>query len=70
MNEHYGQHLQLGVFRFGIIGQLLQTPLEKGMLLPALRQLSEKEWQHPISGQKVRYHWTTLERWYYLLTAS
>lgn len=65
MNEHYGQHLQLGAFRFGIIGQLLQTPLEKGVLLPALRQLSEKEWQHPISGQKVRYHWSTLERWYY-----
>ena len=35
------------------------------MLSPALRQLSEKEWQHPISGQKVLYNWTTLERWYY-----
>jgi hypothetical protein len=56
LNEHYGQHLQLGAFRFGIIGKLLQTPLGKGMLLPTLRQLSEKEWQHPISGQKVRYH--------------
>ncbi|MCX6129488.1 MAG: DDE-type integrase/transposase/recombinase [Proteobacteria bacterium] len=66
MNENYDPHLQLGAFRFGIIGQLLQSPLEKGTLLPALKDLSAKEWVHPIKGQKVRFHWTTLERWYYL----
>ena len=65
MNENYDSHLQIGAFRFGIIGQLLQIPLEKGMLLPALQELSAKEWIHPMSAQKVRFHWTTLERWYY-----
>ena len=66
MNENYDPHLQLGAFRFGIIGQLLQAPLlEKGELVPALKELSAQDWLHPIKSHKVRYHWTTLERWYY-----
>ena len=65
MNENYSNHLRIGAFRYGIIGHLLQAPVDRGSLISALKELSEKQWIHPISGKKVSYHWTTIERWYY-----
>lgn len=52
-------------FRFGVIGALLSNPPEPGELRSRLKQLSETEWKHPISGMKFRVSLPTVERWYY-----
>jgi putative transposase len=51
--------------RFAIIGPLLAAPPAKGELQAALRELSARSWQHPVSGRPVRFGMSTLERWYY-----
>ena len=52
-------------FRFGIIGSLLTAPLEPGELNTELHRLSLKTWQHPFTGEPVRYGKSTIECWYY-----
>jgi transposase InsO family protein len=51
--------------RFAIIGPLLAAPPAKGELQAALRELSARSWQHPVSGERVRFGMSTLERWFY-----
>jgi putative transposase len=51
--------------RFAIIGPLLAAPPPKGQLQAALRELSERTWQHPVTGKPVRFGLSTLERWFY-----
>jgi putative transposase len=51
--------------RFAIIGPLLAAPPPKGQLQAALRGLSERTWQHPVTGKPVRFGLSTLERWFY-----
>src|SRR5215468_4223094 len=50
--------------RFAIIGPLLAAPPLKGELQAMLRALSARTWQHPVSGQPIRFGVSTLERWY------
>ena len=50
--------------RFAIIGPLLAAPPPKGELQAMLRALSARTWQHPVSGQPIRFGVSTLERWY------
>jgi transposase InsO family protein len=52
-------------FRFSIIGPLLSAPPENGALLEALKDLSKKEWRHPITGVPVYFSVATIERWFY-----
>jgi putative transposase len=56
--------------RFAIIGPLLASPPAKGRLQAALRELSERTWQHPVSGRPVRFGISTLERWLYAARAG
>ena len=56
--------------RFAIIGPLLAAPPAKGHLQTALRELSERSWQHPVSGQPVRFGLSTLERWFHAARAA
>jgi putative transposase len=51
--------------RFAIVGPLLAAPPAKGELQAALRALSARLWQHPISGEPVRFGMSTIERWYH-----
>jgi putative transposase len=51
--------------RFAIVGPLLAAPPAKGRLQAALKELSERTWQHPVSGRPVRFGVSTLERWFY-----
>ena len=51
--------------RFAIIGPLLAAPPGRGDLQDALRGLSQRSWQHPISGRPIRFGVSTLERWFY-----
>ena len=52
-------------FRFGVIGSLLTTPLEKGELKSEVKRLAGKAWKHPFTEEPVRYGESTIERWYY-----
>ena len=57
-------------FRFSIIGPLLAAPPQPGELQAELRRLAEKQWLHPVTGEAVRFGFSTLERWYYKARAE
>jgi hypothetical protein len=52
-------------FRFGVVGSLLIGPKDEGGLQSEWKRLADKVWQHPITGEAVRYGASTIERWYY-----
>ena len=52
-------------FRFAIVGPLLAAPPPPGQLGETLQQLAEKSWRHPVTGEPVRFGFSTLERWYH-----
>jgi len=51
--------------RFQIIGQLLGAPAEPGELATRIAELAQRPWQHPSTGDVVRFSAKTIERWYY-----
>jgi len=51
--------------RFAVVGALLAAPPKQGDLQEALTALAQREWQHPTSGEPVRFARSTIERWYY-----
>lgn len=51
--------------RFSIIGPLLAAPPPRRELRQALRDLASRSWVHPVTGEPVRFAYSTLERWYY-----
>jgi putative transposase len=52
-------------FRFSVIGPLLSAPPEPGQLRADLAQVVSKTYRHPISGARVCFGLSTVERWYY-----
>ncbi len=52
-------------FRFSVVGPLLAAPPGRGALRAQLRRLAAGAWVHPITGRRVRYGVSTIERWYY-----
>jgi hypothetical protein len=58
-------HQQWAQFRFGVIGPLLAAPPSRGQLQAELDALAAKTWRHPITGRKVQWGRSTIERWYY-----
>jgi hypothetical protein len=65
MSENGSGHQRWAHLRFAVVGPLLAAPPGKGELKVELRELAEKSWCHPISGQQVRFGFSTIERWYY-----
>jgi hypothetical protein len=51
--------------RFQIIGPLLASPPESGELGARLDELASKTYVHPITGGRVRFGRSTIERWLY-----
>ncbi|MEM9462432.1 MAG: IS481 family transposase [Myxococcota bacterium] len=51
--------------RFCVVGPLLAAPPARGELQTALRELANKTWTHPTTGEPVEFAASTLERWYY-----
>jgi transposase InsO family protein len=51
--------------RFQIIGQLLAAPPEAGELGARIAELAGRRWQHPTTGDVVRFSAKTIERWFY-----
>ena len=58
-------HERWARFRFSVIGPLLAAPPERGDLQEQLKNLAAKKWHHPISGQRVQFGLSTIERWFY-----
>jgi putative transposase len=58
-------HERWAHLRFGVIGQLLAAPPAKGELKAAITALAARTWQHPTTGDPVRFGFATIERWYY-----
>ncbi len=52
-------------FKFAVVGPLLAGPPDPGDLRTALQALSERTWSHPITEARVRFGFSTIERWYY-----
>jgi len=40
-------------FRFSVVGPLLAAPPKRGELRGELLRLSQKTWQHPVTGEPV-----------------
>jgi hypothetical protein len=58
-------HERWAHLRFSVVGQLLAAPPGKGELRAAIEELAARTWQHPTTGQPVRFGFSTIERWYY-----
>lgn len=58
-------HERWAHLRFSVVGQLLAAPPDKGELKAAIGALSDRTWQHPSTGEPVRFGFSTIERWYY-----
>lgn len=58
-------HERWAHFRFSVIGRLLAAPPDKGELRSAIEELALRTWQHPTTGEPVRFGFSTIERWYY-----
>jgi putative transposase len=58
-------HERWARFRFSVIGPLLAAPPERGELQEQLKGLAAKKWHHPITGQRVQFGLSTIERWFY-----
>ena len=62
-SKYASVHERWAHLRFSVIGQLLAAPPPKGELRAELRKLAVRSWQHPSSGEPVRFALSTIERW-------
>ena len=53
-----------GLFRYGIISELLSRPPDKGELAARLREIAEKSYTQPWNNEVINISVRTLERWY------
>ncbi len=58
-------HERWAHLRFSVVGALLAAPPPKRELTAELTKLSEKAWQHPVTGEPVQFGFSTVQRWYY-----
>lgn len=62
-SRHASVHERWAHLRFAVVGHLLAAPPPKGLLRAALAELAARTWQHPVSGEPVRFALSTIERW-------
>lgn len=58
-------HRRWGRFRLGVIGHLLSAPPDKGELNAAILDLASRHWRHPMTGERVKFGASTIQRWFY-----
>ena len=56
--------------RFSIVGSLLAAPPKGGELRARLKELATKTYRHPLTGEAIRFGYSSLERWFYLARKS
>lgn len=64
-DEAYPERERWARFRFAIVGPLLAAPPAHGELHGALERLAKQTWHHPVSGEPVRFAFSTIERWFH-----
>jgi len=57
------RHARWAHLRFSIIGALLAAPPARGELTEEITRLATKWWKHPMTGQPVRFGFSTIEKW-------
>ena len=57
-------HERWAHLRFSVIGQLLAAPPPKGELRVQIEALAGRQWRHPVTGEPVRFGFSTIERWF------
>ena len=50
--------------RHAVIGSLLASPPERGALRGRLATLAAQPWTHPVTGDRVHFGRSTIERWF------
>lgn len=56
--------------RFSIVGPLLAAPPKHGALREELAALAAKTWRHPVTNERTKFGYSTIERWYYVALAA
>ena len=56
--------------RFLIVGPLLGSPPEHGDLQARIRELADRKWKHPSTGEMIAFDFKTIEKWYYIALAT
>jgi transposase InsO family protein len=56
--------------RFSIVGSLLAAPPGDGELRTRIEALANQTWQHPTTGESVKFSFKTIERWFYIARAA
>ena len=51
--------------RHAVIGSLLASPPERGALHGRLAALAAQAWTHPVTGDRVHFGHSTIERWFH-----
>ena len=54
-------------FRLAVVGHLVVGDLDRSQLGVELKSLSAKKWKHPITGTRVTFGYSTIERWSYIV---
>jgi transposase InsO family protein len=62
-SKHASVHERWAHLRFSVVGQLLAAPPPQGQLRAELKKLAARTWQHPVTGEPVRFAASTIERW-------
>jgi transposase InsO family protein len=60
------RHERWANLRHAIVGVLLAAPPKRGELRAALEALAARTYTHPITGEPVRFAFSTVERWLHL----
>lgn len=61
---------EVALFRLGVVGDLLARELDDGELQAEFVRRAGVRYRPPGSATTRRYHWKTLQRWYYLAKES
>jgi putative transposase len=64
-NHSHHARGQWARLRFQILGTLLASPAEDGELKARIEELAARPWQHPNTGEVIRFSFKTIERWWY-----
>ena len=54
-----------GLFRYGVVAELLSCPPGRGELAVRLREISERTFYAPWEEEPIKISFRTVERWYY-----
>jgi len=64
-DESIPVRMRWALLRFSVIGPLLASPPESGELASQLDELASRSYEHPTTGERVRFGRSTIEHWLY-----